>query len=71
MLARCVDMLGGAAALVGGDHLDQAQALERAHVVGDGAERRVEMLGELHGLESRSSSIARMRTRSGCASAFA
>ena len=48
MLARRVDMLGGAAPLMGGDHLDQAEPLKRAHVVGDGAERRVEMLGELN-----------------------
>lgn len=49
MLACGVRMLGSTPPLMGGDHLDQAQALQRADVVGHGAERGVDVLGQLHG----------------------
>src|SRR5215218_8328983 len=45
--ARIV-VLGGTAALARVDELDEAQGVQRAHVVGDGAEARMELRGELH-----------------------
>ena len=52
------------------DEFDEADAFERADVVGDGAEAGAEPAGEFDRVAVRSSSIARMRTRSGWLIAF-
>ena len=48
MFASSVDVFGGPAALMCRHQLDQPKPLERAYVVGDGPERGVEPLGQLH-----------------------
>jgi hypothetical protein len=52
------------------DEFDEVNALQRAHVVGDGASEAPSQPASSTGLAVRSSSIARMRTRNGWLIAF-
>jgi hypothetical protein len=59
-------MLDRAAPRGRADVLQQPELVQGAHVVGDRAERAPSFFDSCTGEEISSSSIARMRTRSGC-----